>query len=127
VGLDGTPVGFDETLHDGQAQAEPAVGSFARRSFLGEEVEDAPKRVGCDPDAGVANSDHDEVLLLRRQEADVPQGRNGKHKAIVTRILADLAQVGPGSAIKVPLADLKESKEKVRSEPPAKTRKGPAV
>ena len=48
-------------------------------------------------------------------QADVPQGRNGKHKAIVTRILADLAQVGAGSAIKVPLADLKESKEKVRS------------
>ena len=48
-------------------------------------------------------------------QADVPQGRNGKHKAIVTRILADLAQMEPGSAIKVPLVDLKESKEKVRS------------
>ena len=48
-------------------------------------------------------------------QVDVPQGRNGKHKSIVTRILADLAQVRPGSAIKVPLADLKESKEKVRS------------
>ncbi len=48
-------------------------------------------------------------------QADVPQGRNGKHKDIVTKILADLAQVAPGSAIKVPLVDLKESKEKVRS------------
>jgi hypothetical protein len=48
-------------------------------------------------------------------QADVPQGRNGKHKSIVTKILADLAQVGPGSAIKVPLAELAESKEKVRS------------
>ena len=48
-------------------------------------------------------------------QADVPQGRNGKHKAIVTRILADLARVAAGSAIKVPLADLSESKEKVRS------------
>ena len=57
-------------------------------------------------------------------QADVPQGRNGKHKAIVTRILADLAQVGPGSAIKVPLADLKESKEKVRSALNRATRKG---
>jgi hypothetical protein len=48
-------------------------------------------------------------------KADVPQGRNGKHKDIVTRILADLAQTGPGSAIKVPLADLTVSKEKLRS------------
>lgn len=48
-------------------------------------------------------------------QVDVPQGRNGKHKSIVTRILADLAQMQPGNAIKVPLADLTESKEKVRS------------
>lgn len=53
--------------------------------------------------------------FAQMSQADVPQGRNGKHKAIVTRILADLAQVAPGSAIKVPLAGLKESKEKVRS------------
>ena len=48
-------------------------------------------------------------------QADVPQGRNGKHKAIVTRILADLSWMEPGNAIKVPLADLKDSKERVRS------------
>jgi len=46
---------------------------------------------------------------------DVPQGRNGKHKAIVTRILSDLDQVKAGVAIRVPLASLEESKEKVRS------------
>ena len=45
----------------------------------------------------------------------VPQGRNGKHKQIVTRILSDLDQVQEGIALKVPLADLAESKEKVRS------------
>jgi hypothetical protein len=48
-------------------------------------------------------------------QADVPQGRNGKHKSIVTKILADLELVAPGVAIKVPLAELAESKEKVRS------------
>ncbi len=55
-------------------------------------------------------------------QADVPQGRNGKHKEIVTQILsdldqvpADLDQVPAGTAIKVPLANLAESKEKVRS------------
>jgi hypothetical protein len=48
-------------------------------------------------------------------QKDVPQGRNGKHKAIVTRIVSDLDQVEPGVALKVPLAQLSESKEKVRS------------
>jgi len=48
-------------------------------------------------------------------QVDVPQGRNGKHKQVVTRILSDLDQVPDGSALKVPLAALAESKEKVRS------------
>jgi DNA helicase TIP49 (TBP-interacting protein) len=48
-------------------------------------------------------------------QQDVPQGRNGKHKDIVTKILSDLDQVGKGTALKVPLAELSESKEKVRS------------
>ena len=48
-------------------------------------------------------------------QADVPQGRNGKHKDIVTKILSDLDQVQEGVALKVPLAHLKESKAKVRS------------
>ena len=46
---------------------------------------------------------------------EVPHGRNGKHKLIVMRILSDLDQVREGVAIKVPLAELAESKEKVRS------------
>jgi hypothetical protein len=48
-------------------------------------------------------------------QTDVPQGRNGKHKEVVTQILSDLDQLPVGSAIKVPLAELAESKEKVRS------------
>ena len=48
-------------------------------------------------------------------QVDVPQGRNGKHKEIVIRILSDLDRVPAGTALKVPLADLPESKEKVRS------------
>ena len=48
-------------------------------------------------------------------QIDVPQGRNGKHKEIVTQILSDLDQVPAGTAIKVPLSDLTQSKEKVRS------------
>ena len=56
-------------------------------------------------------------------QSDVPQGRNGKHKQIVTRILSDLDQVKDGIALKVPLADLAESKEKVRSALNRATRK----
>jgi hypothetical protein len=48
-------------------------------------------------------------------QPDVPQGRNGKHKQIVTRILSDLDQLAAGIALKVPLAELAESKENVRS------------
>ena len=54
---------------------------------------------------------------------EVPHGRNGKHKLIVTRILADLDQVREGMAIKIPLSDLAESKEKVRSALNRATRK----
>lgn len=48
-------------------------------------------------------------------QLDVPQGRHGKHKEIVTTILKDLDNLEAGSALKVPLAALAESKEKVRS------------
>jgi hypothetical protein len=48
-------------------------------------------------------------------QEDVPQGRNGKHKEVVTQILSDLDQVAVGVALKVPLAELAESKEKVRA------------
>jgi hypothetical protein len=48
-------------------------------------------------------------------QADVPQGRNGKHKQIVAEILSDLDQLPAGVALKVPLAELQESKENVRS------------
>jgi len=56
-------------------------------------------------------------------QVDVPQGRNGKHKEIVTRILSDLDRVKPGVALKVPLAELAESKENVRSALNRATRK----
>jgi hypothetical protein len=56
-------------------------------------------------------------------QLEVPQGRNGKHKAIVTKILSDLDQINPGVALKVPLAQLVESKEKVRSALNRATRK----
>ena len=49
------------------------------------------------------------------RQSDVPRGRDGKHKQIVGKIVSDLDRVHSGTALKVPLADLSESKEKVRS------------
>ncbi|PYU55937.1 MAG: hypothetical protein DMG55_25895 [Acidobacteria bacterium] len=56
-------------------------------------------------------------------QSDVPQGRNGKHKLIVTTILNDLDRLKGDSALKVPLAELAQSKEKVRSALNRATRK----
>jgi hypothetical protein len=57
------------------------------------------------------------------EQSDVPQGRHGKHKEVVTTILADLDTLKEGSAIKIPLEGLAESKEKVRSALNRATRK----
>ena len=56
-------------------------------------------------------------------QLDVPQGRQGKHKAIVTKILSDLGQINQTTALKVPLAGLAESKERVRAALNRATRK----
>ena len=56
-------------------------------------------------------------------QSDVPQGRDGKHKLIVTTILNDLDRLKGDSALKVPLAELAQSKEKVRSALNRATRK----
>lgn len=54
---------------------------------------------------------------------DVPHSRNGKHKNIVTEILADLAQLKDGHAMKIPLAELVDTKENVRAALNRATRK----
>jgi len=46
---------------------------------------------------------------------DIPKGRDGKHKTIVTQLLADLEMLEHGSALKVPLSELPDSKENIRS------------
>ena len=60
----------------------------------------------------------------RMEQVDVPQGRQGKHKGIVDKILSDLDRIRNGAAIKVPLSELAESKENVRSALNRATRKG---
>ena len=48
-------------------------------------------------------------------QADVPKGRDGKHKKIVAQLLSDISQLEPGTALKVPLSELPDSKENIRS------------
>jgi hypothetical protein len=55
--------------------------------------------------------------------ADVPTGRHGKHRDIVTQILNDLEELGSGSALKIPLDELPDTKVNIRSALSRATRK----
>ena len=48
-------------------------------------------------------------------QLDVPKGRDGKHKKIITALLDDIAQLKVGSALKIPLAELPDTKENIRA------------
>jgi len=48
-------------------------------------------------------------------QGDVPKGRDGKHKQIVTRLLTDIDELKPGNALKIPLEALPDSKENIRA------------
>ena len=48
-------------------------------------------------------------------QANVPKGRDGKHKEIITQLLSDIARLGPGAALKIPLVELPDSKQNIRS------------
>ena len=57
----------------------------------------------------------DSVSFESILQVDVPQGRDGKHKQIVTRLLENISQLASGSALKVPLARLPDTKENIRA------------
>ena len=46
---------------------------------------------------------------------EVPKGRDGKHKKIVTRLLIDIQRLKPGMALRVPLSVLPDTKENIRA------------
>ena len=48
-------------------------------------------------------------------QVDVPKGRDGKHKQIILQLLQDLERLSKGSALKIPLSELPDSKENIRS------------
>lgn len=49
------------------------------------------------------------------KQVDVPKGRDGKHKKIVNQILAEMEQLAADRALKIPLSELPDSKENIRS------------
>lgn len=55
--------------------------------------------------------------------SEIPTGRNGKHKAIVTDILDDLAKLDAGLCLKIPLSELPDTKVNIRSALSRATRK----
>jgi hypothetical protein len=48
-------------------------------------------------------------------QGDVPKGRDGKHKKIITQLLDDIHQLRVGSALKIPLSELPDTKENIRA------------
>ncbi len=47
--------------------------------------------------------------------SEIPTGRNGKHKTIVTEILKDLEELDGGLCLKIPLSELPDTKVNIRS------------
>lgn len=48
-------------------------------------------------------------------QSELPQGRTGKHKNIVLELLADIDRLRPGQALKIPISELPDRKENIRS------------
>lgn len=66
--------------------------------------------MGTDSDSNAAPMRFESIPQL-----DVPKGRDGKHKRIVTQLLSDIDQLVAGSALKIPLSALPDTKENIRS------------
>lgn len=49
------------------------------------------------------------------KQTEVPKGRQGKHKKIVSQLLSDIEQLETDRALRIPLPALPDSKENIRS------------
>ncbi len=61
------------------------------------------------------NSDQAPMNFGSIEQGEVPKGRDGKHKHVVTQLLSDIEQLATGRALKVPLTELPDTKENIRS------------
>jgi hypothetical protein len=46
---------------------------------------------------------------------DLPEGRKGKHHAIVAQVLHDIEELETGRALKIPISQLPDTKANIRS------------
>jgi hypothetical protein len=64
-------------------------------------------------------SDAEAILIPGKFESvmqgDVPKGRDGRHKQIILRLLEDIENLKDGTALKIPLSQLPDSKENIRA------------
>jgi len=60
-----------------------------------------------------AESAQDRFQAILQHE--VPKGREGKHKRIVAALLNEINRLAPGTALKVPITALPDSKENIRA------------
>ena len=61
------------------------------------------------------NSENAPIRFQPISLLEVPKGREGKHKQIVSELLSNIDQLEAGSALKVPLSALPDTKENIRS------------
>jgi hypothetical protein len=71
--------------------------------------------------ANLKSKNHHQFKTTHR--SNVPTGRNGKHKSIVTQILEDLDGLAADAALKIPLSELPDTKVNIRSALNRATRK----
>jgi TusA-related sulfurtransferase len=57
----------------------------------------------------------DQMSFQSVLQHDVPKGRDGKHKRVVTQLLSEISRLQKGTALKVLLEALPDTKENIRS------------
>lgn len=58
---------------------------------------------------------HSPAMFESIMQADVPKGRDGKHKQIILQMIQAIEGLKNGSALKIALAELPDTKENIRS------------
>jgi hypothetical protein len=82
----------------------------SRKQYVDSQTTDS-----AEPRALAEKSDKKQPKFQSIPQTDVPKGRDGKHKQIITELLENIDQLRDGTALKIPLAELPDTKENIRS------------
>jgi hypothetical protein len=58
---------------------------------------------------------HTPAMFESIPQAEVPKGRDGKHKQIISQVIDAVDRLKDGSALKIALAELPDRKDNIRS------------